>query len=133
MTHPYNIPPKQKMSMGKKIAIVIAILFGIGVVANISGNDAPRTPTTPAPATPSGSQISFGSGTYLVGTQIEAGTYQAPGGSNCYWERLSSTNGSFEAIIANDWSTDNSPQIVTIDPTDVAFKSSGCGTWTAIG
>lgn len=139
----YGIAPKRKMSTGKKIGIGVAVLFGLGVVANVGGNDGtPQTsgtssiftsPTTLAPATPSGPQSSFGPGTYLTGTQIEAGTYQSQGGSNCYWERQSSTSGSFDAIIANDWSTDNSPQIVTIDPTDVAFKSSGCGTWTKIG
>ena len=71
---------------------------------------------------------SFGSGMYLVGSDIQPGTYRSGGGDFCYWERLSGTGGSFSEIIANDIS--DGPSIVTISPTDVAFDSSGCGTWT---
>lgn len=71
---------------------------------------------------------SFGAGMYLVGSDIQPGTYRSGGGDFCYWERLSGTGGSFSEIIANDFS--DGPSIVTISPTDVAFDSSGCGTWT---
>lgn len=75
---------------------------------------------------------SFGSGTLLVGEQINPGTYSAPGGSNCYWERLSGTSGEFGDIISNEWEPNNSQVLVTIRSSDVAFSSSGCGTWTRV-
>jgi len=72
----------------------------------------------------------FGDGTYRVGADIPAGTYRAPYPSGgCYWERLSGFSGSFEEIIANNFTA--SPDIVTISPTDVGFSSEGCGTWTS--
>jgi hypothetical protein len=45
-------------------------------------------------------------GTYLVGIDIQAGTYQGQAGQDfsesCYWARLDSLSGGFESIIAND-------------------------------
>jgi hypothetical protein len=38
--------------------------------------------------------FSFGDGTYRVGPAgVPAGTYKAPGGGSCYWERLSGFSG----------------------------------------
>jgi hypothetical protein len=66
----------------------------------------------------------FGSGTKLVGKDIEAGRYIAAPSPDCYWERESGTAGTFEQVLAND---NNSGQvIVDILPTDVSFTSSGC-------
>lgn len=48
-------------------------------------------------------------GTYLVGSDIQAGTYRGQGGSDilgsCYWERVRSVTGELDAIIANDNAT----------------------------
>jgi hypothetical protein len=45
-------------------------------------------------------------GTYLVGSDIRPGTYKGQAGTDfsesCYWERLRSVSGEFDAIIAND-------------------------------
>lgn len=73
----------------------------------------------------------FANGIHLVGRDINPGTYQAPGGSLCYWERLSGTSGEFDDLIANDLPSGTA--IVTISGSDVAFKSEDCGTWTKIG
>ena len=71
----------------------------------------------------------FSSGTFIVGTDIQAGTYRSPAGSSyCYWERLSGFGGTLGEIIANDYS--NAPAVVTISPSDKGFSSSGCGMWT---
>lgn len=43
----------------------------------------------------------FGSGTHLVGTDIQPGIYQTAGTSSCYWERLSGLGGGLYDIIAN--------------------------------
>lgn len=74
----------------------------------------------------------FSSGTFSVGVQadIAPGTWTAPGGESCYWERRSGYSGEFGDIIANDFGPTG--PVVTIDPADVGFSSSDCGTWTRI-
>src|SRR5687768_5426454 len=83
-------------------------------------------PITVSPTVP------FNEGTFVVGTDIAAGTWQSNGtGSSCYWERLNGFGGTFGNIIANFFGT--APGIVTISATDQGFSSSGCGVWTKIG
>lgn len=80
-----------------------------------------------APAT------TFGDGTYEVGNDIAPGTYatSVPDDSfGCYWERDKSLNGSPDSIIANDTLNPRAHGLVQIKPTDKAFKSDGCGTWS---
>jgi hypothetical protein len=72
----------------------------------------------------------FTSGVYLIGTDIQPGQYRNSGGSSCYWERLSGTTGDFSELLAND--LPSGPSVVTILPSDVAFSSEGCGTWSKI-
>lgn len=72
-------------------------------------------------------------GTYLVGTQLAAGEYQATAPSDgCYWATLSSFTGDLSAIIANDF-VGAGPVIVDVPAGAVGFESSGCGVWTRIG
>ena len=81
------------------------------------------TTTTPGPRT------EFSNGTHRVGIDIAPGTYVAPGGSGCYWERQSVFGGSgSEAIIANEFAR-GGQVVVTIAASDKGFKTSGCGTW----
>ncbi len=58
------------------------------------------------------SKTSFGDGMYIVGTDIQPGTYKNSGQANCYYARLSGFGGTTDDIIAND-NTDAST-IVTI-------------------
>ncbi|QNG19851.1 hypothetical protein [Rhodococcus triatomae] len=78
----------------------------------------------------------FGDGTYLVGTDIAPGQYAGSGQVDehmgCYWERRSGTSGNFDEILANDY-THSGRVVVTILPSDYAFRSEDCGTWTRIG
>ena len=76
------------------------------------------------------SKTSFGEGAYIVGTDIEPGTYRNSGSSGCYYERLSSFTGDFNGIIANG--NADEPAVVTIEPTDAGFQSNDCGTWTKL-
>ena len=85
----------------------------------------PSPAATPAPAP----ETSFGGGVKIVGSDIQPGTYQSSDSSFCYWERLSGLSGEFDDIIVNDITTEGAA-IVSIAPTDVAFSSDGCGTWT---
>ena len=72
----------------------------------------------------------FNEGDYLVNAEVAPGTYSSPGGSGCYWARLSNFSGK-DNIIANEFSFSGA-QAVTISPTDYGFTSSDCGTWTKI-
>jgi len=74
------------------------------------------------------SKTSFGDGIYIVGTDLEPGTYKNSGGQGCYWARLSGFGGTLDEIKANG-NTDTST-IVTIVASDKGFQSNRCGTWT---
>lgn len=65
-----------------------------------------------------------GTGTYLVGSDIQPGTYRAAASSGCYWERESGTGGSVGDIIAND--NADGPVVITVRSSDAALKVSGC-------
>jgi hypothetical protein len=82
------------------------------------------TAPPPAPA------VAFTDGTFRVGVNIQAGTYQATGGPSCYWERLRGFSGTLDDIIANAFA---GATIVTISPTDAGFTAKSCGNWTKIG
>lgn len=78
------------------------------------------------------SQTSFGDGTFIVGTDMQPGTYHSSGQTGCYWEReLDFTGGGAGSILAND--NTNTAATVTIAATDQGFKSHNCGTWTKVG
>lgn len=88
----------------------------------------------------SGTQTIAGDGTFIVGTDIQPGTYRsaAPpddgsGDPSCYWARLSNLTGSGETagIIANDISS--GPSVVTILASDKGFTTSGCAVFTMVG
>jgi hypothetical protein len=76
------------------------------------------------------SRKTFGDGIFIVGTDVQAGTYQSSGASGCYYARLAGFTGSMDDTLANE-NTD-SRAIVTIMPTDKGFKSARCGIWTGI-
>jgi hypothetical protein len=71
----------------------------------------------------------FGDGMYIVGSDIQPGTYRTRTGSQgCYYSRLRGFGGTLGEIIANE--NTNYPAVVTITATDAGFQSSRCGTWT---
>ena len=74
-------------------------------------------------------------GTYLVGTDIAPGRYFAsdPGGA-CSWTRLRSFGGdtSFGYDRSDDIVGYGSLAIVDILKIDAGFRTSGCGTWSAV-
>ena len=74
----------------------------------------------------------FLDGKYIIGTDVAAGTWQAPGGSNCYWARLSGfSDPNGNQIIANNFGAGQ--QVVTISAGDAGFETDSCGTWTKVG
>lgn len=88
-----------------------------------AGSASSDTTVTTSAVEPSG----FGDGTYQVGSEVAPGRYQATEVESCYWERLAGLGGDFDDLIANRLVTGQA--IVEVDPTDVAFSSSGCGRW----
>ena len=71
----------------------------------------------------------FGNGTFVIGTDIQPGTYRTRTESNnCYYSRLSGFSGALDEIISN--ANTDAPAIVTIASTDKGFTSTRCRTWT---
>ncbi|WP_445527227.1 hypothetical protein [Streptomyces cyslabdanicus] len=73
-----------------------------------------------------------GDGSYVVGKDIQPGTYKTAGNSDsCYWERARDASGEFESILANDNVTGTS--YVTVKASDKLFKTNGCEGWQTVG
>lgn len=90
---------------------------------------ATTTDTETVTARPSGASSTFpGDGIYEVGRDIKPGTYSSvkPDSGNCYWARLSSTDG-FDGILANSNTAGQS--LVTIKGSDKFFETNGCSDW----
>ncbi len=73
-----------------------------------------------------------GDGSYVVGKDIQPGTYRTTGNTDgmCYWERAKDASGEADSLIANDNVTGTS--YVTVKATDKLFKSNGCKDWEAV-
>jgi len=71
-----------------------------------------------------------GSGVYLIGVDVNPGTYRSVDNSGCYWARLSGLGGSISDIIAND--NVNGQSVVQIGANDVAFETNRCSDWEKI-
>jgi hypothetical protein len=117
--------------MGSKATAPIAALFAVGLIlagwagsagsVGLASADPQPTPS-PAPKTTIDHD-----GIYAVGSDIAPGTYSSAGpvgNGTCYWKRLGNPDG---ALIDNAIS--KKPQVVQIEPTDKAFKTSGCQPW----
>lgn len=75
------------------------------------------------------SPTEFEQGTYIVGTDVEPGTYQASSGELCSWLRLAGFRFSRRDIIERGFVRRGVPPTVRIESGDAGFSSSGCGTW----
>ncbi len=91
-----------------------------GFKTNGCGTWAPYSPKPAAKIT---------DGTWAVNDEIAPGLWQASKPAKCYWERVSDFTSSFSSIISNEYEGG----LAQIEPTDVGFNSSGCGTWTKVG
>ena len=89
--------------------LVTAILLAVGAAT------VPAQTTTP-----------FGDGAYEVGRDIAAGTYQAPGGSSCFW-MVQPIDGTPRVGSSQD------RPLVEITRADHSFITTDCGRWEADG
>ena len=86
---------------------------------------------SPTPLPTPAAKAAIGDGTWMVGSDIQPGTYEAPNvEGGCYWSRLRGFSGAVQDIIAND--NPSGRALVTILDGDVGFKSQGCGTWVLV-
>jgi hypothetical protein len=131
-------PAKKRRKWPWIVAGVIVLLIVIVSVSNNGskedGGAKKTTEGTPqgAPDTPAGpSNVIDKEGTFIVGTDIVPGRYRTTGGDDCYWERDRDLKGGIDSIIDNG-GISGGQQVIEIVPSDVAFKTHGCGTWTSV-
>jgi hypothetical protein len=132
-------------ALGLFICVIWTAAFGASVATTSTRPlpaatvDVPSLPSLPAytpPAVPAPVEVKVepgtipGNGTFVVGKDIEPGTYKTagPDGFGCYYARLKDTSGDLNAIINNNVS--QGPATVTIKGSDGAFETSGCHTWS---
>ena len=65
-------------------------------------------------------------GTFVVGTDMSAGNYFAPGGPTCKWAYLTGTGPKAEILLAR---SGVDVQYLVLAEGDI-FRTKGCGTWT---
>ena len=78
----------------------------------------------------------FQDGTWLVGTDVQAGTYRSavPADSaGCTWERRAGFSDDPADVITSGVGAPGELVTVEIEITDAGFVSSGCGTWEPVG
>ena len=117
---------------------LIALIVIVSVAASGSHGSSTSSSTSPtsnpassaSSAPPKSKFVTFGSGTLVVGKDIQAGTYRTRhDSSGCYFARLKGFSGALGDILAND-NTD-ARVVITILPTDAGFQSSNCDTWSS--
>ena len=99
-------------------------------------------PTLRVTATPQLPATSFGDGTWIVGVDIQHGTYRSiplKEDTSCYWDAVSDFTGGMNSIIAYDsgplddeHNDGGGPMVADIYATDAGFISKGCGTWERV-
>ncbi|PYF96298.1 hypothetical protein SAMN05216184_12118 [Georgenia satyanarayanai] len=90
-----------------------------------------RRVATSRPAEPAPAPVrTIKDGAHRVGSSVQPGVYRAPGGDQCYWEKVSGFGGTLDEIIANGYA-DTSP-IVRIERSDAGFLTEDCGTWKSV-
>ena len=147
-------PPKKEAKRVHWAGVIVigffCFVFGIGCGATTSGStpaaqsspstSAPRPtytaptyspPVTVAPAAPT---TSFGDGTWIVGSDIQPGTYRSSGAKQGLFELCSATTKSGASSNSDtiDWVTANAnePVVIEIGPGVKAFEVSGCEPFT---
>ncbi|MDT5112810.1 MAG: hypothetical protein QOE20_4700 [Mycobacterium sp.] len=112
------------MRVNKTVAAAALVLASWSAAGGVASAD-PAAPPPPAPAGPK--TTIDADGIYKVGTDIAPGTYASAGPANdgtCSWKRISAANETIDNALTHK------PQVVSIEPTDATFKTSGCQTWS---
>lgn len=131
--------PSLSRGFGIGCGLAIALFLALGAcgafLAAVEGTDSGIHTTDGAGPSPVATKkankkadkkvgTSFGTGMYLVGTDVKAGQYKtANSDGECYWERLKDDSGNFGAIKANEFL--EGPGRVTIREGEY-FNTNGC-------
>jgi hypothetical protein len=105
-----------------KSAAIAAAAF----VACCGASAALASADPPPPAPPQPLATIDHDGTFAVGTDITAGTYQSSGpvgDGTCYWKRVAADGSTIDNALSKK------DQIVAIEATDKSFKTNGCQPW----
>ncbi|MDT7770391.1 MAG: hypothetical protein QOI30_3408 [Mycobacterium sp.] len=108
-----------------KVTLLFAAALTASVGCAVPAGDAAAEPFPPVP-------FMEYDGTYIVGKDIRPGLYMtlgARGDGMCSWLRLSSI-GSGDASHIIDRGGSSDAQYALISPTDKAFETHGCQTWS---
>ncbi|MGE3288514.1 MAG: hypothetical protein AB7J32_20785, partial [Pseudonocardia sp.] len=151
------VPAKPKPKWPWIVGGVVLLLLLIGVSGNRQTATAPTaTPATipaaptvtradittpaaaaPAPPVTAGPQTSFGDGTWVVGEDIQPGTYKSTGAQPGIFELCSVTTLAGDTSDSDiiDWQTANADEPVRIKVTGKvkAVKSTGCEDFVKVG
>jgi hypothetical protein len=120
--------PQEKLTQEQMVASVMAQVQQTQGGATEPSSTATDSPTdipseTPQPTVTRNPNL-LSAGTYVVGSDIQAGFYRGYAGfdlfESCYWSRLSDLSGEFEAILAND--NANGQFYIEVRNTDVALE-----------
>ena len=78
-------------------------------------------------------QETIGPGHWIVGVQVDPGTYRADADRFCYWARLESFGGTAEEIVEDGFLEAPGAVRVMIEASDAGFFTDDeCGPWTRI-
>lgn len=125
--------------------VVIAALGALALIGQIrqappdQGRAAPSQEAAVATGQASLPAGQIGSGDWLVGPDVAPGTYRSAGpdepGGYCMWSRRSDAGGELfdGSIIASNGTYDAGPMLVTIEASDVVFRTRGCAPFTPVG
>jgi hypothetical protein len=96
-----DVPGARDTADPTKATIMAVEKKEFGCVAEFSIRVPPTSSVAPpSSSVPSGPLTTVTDGTYLVGTDMEAGSYKSTGGQDCYWSRMKDDSG--RNIIANN-------------------------------
>lgn len=118
-------PPCEPETVTEQVEVtrIVEVEKPVEVTRVVKITTQPETKEVVVTATPLIPVVEFmGPGIFLVGVDIEPGTYRFELlDEHYYWERLSCLDGTFSCIITNDGG--EGPGYVTIYPTDKAFNT----------
>lgn len=111
------------------VAAVVSAIFAASIALVVTKVQEYRANADAEPS-PNATSVISGDGLHLLGGSFTAGTYISEGTRLCYWGRVAGTEGQTPTIVQEQ--VTDSPATVTMQPTDYALRTLGCGNWGRI-
>ncbi|HTK63063.1 MAG TPA: hypothetical protein VL595_11825 [Pseudonocardia sp.] len=102
----------------------------IALTGACSGSQPSAPPAPSTTAEPPGLPAVMDDGTWEIGDDVQSGTYQSPGGNDCYWARLKHGDESPNGVIQKNLG--GGAQTVEVHQKE-DLQTLGCGTWKKVG